>query len=291
MTAIVGIRCKDGVVIGADSSATSADASGLNRIIEQQTDKKIELIGSGMIVAGTGAIGLGQRFVSVATRIAQTDGFKKGNALSIGRMLSKQAIEDFALTHALKLDYGALVAYVAEGQAELCELPGGGLHAEVLKWMPMAFQPELKRDLWWASTGSGQPLTDPFLALLRKVFWPTSPPPLAGGIFMAMWALMHACELNPGGINEPIHIATLSKRAGAFTTRFLDDGEKAEHRDMISNAIRHMASFKAVAEGAVAAAPPAPVPPPVQAPQTPASQPVATASSLPAGLSSTKVLD
>jgi 20S proteasome alpha/beta subunit len=41
VTAIVGIRCKDGVVIGADSSATFGDGGG-NRFIEQSTRKKIE---------------------------------------------------------------------------------------------------------------------------------------------------------------------------------------------------------------------------------------------------------
>jgi len=39
-----------------------------------------------------------------------------------------------------------IVAYVAEGQAELCEFPVGGLHLEILKFMPMGFQPELKRE-------------------------------------------------------------------------------------------------------------------------------------------------
>ena len=62
-------------------------------------------------------------------------------------MLSKHGIEDFSITHAAKLDYAAIVAYVAEGQAELCEFPVGGLPPEVLKFMPMAFQPELKREL------------------------------------------------------------------------------------------------------------------------------------------------
>lgn len=259
MTSIVGVQCENGVVIGADSSATFGDGAA-TRTIEQQTDKKIELISDKMILAGTGAVGHSQRFAAVAARIAKDNAFRTGNALSISRMLSKQGIEDFAITHAAKLDYGALVAYVAEDKSVLCELPQGGLHAEVLKWLPMAFQPEIKRDLWFASAGSGQPLTDPFLALLRKVFWPGGPPPIQGGIFMALWALMHACELNPGGIKEPIHIAVLAKKDGAWRTRFLESAELAEHADMVSNAMRHLASFKAVVEGTAGAAVP-PVPP------------------------------
>jgi hypothetical protein len=62
-------------------------------------------------------------------------------------MLSIQGIEDFSITHAAKLDDAAIVAYVTEGQAELCEFSGRGLHPEILKFMPMVFQPELKREL------------------------------------------------------------------------------------------------------------------------------------------------
>lgn len=261
MTSIVGIRCKDGIVIAADSSATFGD--GNNRTIEQQTDKKIELVNDTMMAAGTGAVGHHQRFVAVASRVANDPAFKKGTPLTCAKMLSKQGLEDFSLTHVLKLEYAALVAYVAEGQLVLCEFPTGGMHPEVLKYMPMAFQPELKNDLWFSSAGSGQPLTDPFLALLRKVFWPGDPPEIQGGIFMALWALMHACELNPGGIKEPIHIAVLSKnKDGAFTTRFLTDEEKAEHQDIVGSAMSHLQQFKDILEGKAGTEAPPPAPQP-----------------------------
>jgi 20S proteasome alpha/beta subunit len=44
MTSLVAIRCKDGVVIGSDSSATFGDGSYV-RTIEQTTDRKIEIVG------------------------------------------------------------------------------------------------------------------------------------------------------------------------------------------------------------------------------------------------------
>jgi 20S proteasome alpha/beta subunit len=57
MTSIVAIRCKDGVVMGADSSATFGDG-GHVRTIEQLTDRKIEIVGNTtkLIIAGTGYI-------------------------------------------------------------------------------------------------------------------------------------------------------------------------------------------------------------------------------------------
>src|SRR5882762_8782723 len=86
------------------------------------------------------------------------------------------------------LQFAAMVAYPANDQPSLCELPGG----------PGIFQPEIKKvdDLWFASTGSGQSITDPFLALLRKVYWRDEAPSLQGGIFTALWALQHACEVS-----------------------------------------------------------------------------------------------
>lgn len=62
MTAIVGILCKDGIVIGTDSSATFS-ASTTSTI--EQPVKKISIIENRVIVAGSGQIGLDQRFCDV----------------------------------------------------------------------------------------------------------------------------------------------------------------------------------------------------------------------------------
>ena len=183
MTAIVGIRCKYGVVIGADSSATFGDGGG-NRFIEQSTRKKIEIIGDNLIVAGTGAVGHMQRFSQSHKNCGGGKSFSGKSDIEIGKMLSSAGIADFNQTHAMNnLEFAAMVAYPANDQPSLCELPGGRA----------LFQPEIKKvdDLWFASTGSGQSITDPFLALLRKVYWRDEAPALspsiragpAGGLF------------------------------------------------------------------------------------------------------------
>ena len=59
MTVLIGVRCTDGVVIGADSAATSA--AGNIHLLKLASDK-IVIVGDRVIVAGTGQIGLGQRF-------------------------------------------------------------------------------------------------------------------------------------------------------------------------------------------------------------------------------------
>jgi 20S proteasome alpha/beta subunit len=241
VTAIVGIRCKDGVVIGSDSSATFGDGGG-QHTIEQSTAKKIEIIGESVIVAGTGAVGHMQRFVAVTQGLWDQKTFQNKSDIEIGKLLSSGGINDFQQTGAMNnLQFAAMVAFVAKDQPSLCEFPGGrGI-----------FQPEIKKadDLWFASMGSGQVLTDPFLALLRKVFWAEGAPSLQGGIFAAVWALQHACEVNPGGINAPVKIAVLAREKGKLRARMLDDAELEEHLNMVAEATKHMASFKDIMEG------------------------------------------
>ena len=243
MTILVGIRCKDGVVIGADSSVTFG-ADQFHRTIEQFTDKKIEIIGDQVIVAGTGAVGHQQRFCSVVDKVFKTnDVFGKMSALEIACHLANKGVSDFASTHSPVKQYAALVAYRSnDRKINLCEFTLDG------------FQPEMKelKGLWWASLGSGQAIVDPFLALLSKVFWYDGAPSLKGGIFTASWALDHACELNTGGIQPPIRIATLQADRldkGKIRARMLSDDELSEHRDMIGEATKRLQSFREVLEG------------------------------------------
>ena len=85
MTAIVGIRCNDGVVIGADSSATFGDGGG-NRFIEQSTRRKIEIIGQNVIVTGTGSVGHMQRFSAVIQKLWDTKSFSGKSEIQIGKL-------------------------------------------------------------------------------------------------------------------------------------------------------------------------------------------------------------
>jgi ATP-dependent protease HslVU (ClpYQ) peptidase subunit len=252
LTAIVGIRCKDGVVIGADSSATFGDGSTL-RTIEQPTEHKIEIIDNTIIVAGTGYVGHMQRFDAVVRGLWTSKALVAKSDIEVGKAISSAALKDFDSTHTTQnIQFSALVAYPSKDQAVLCELPG----------LRMMFQPEIKKvnDLWWTSVGSGQPITDPFLALLRQVFWSDGAPTVQGGIFTALWALKHACDVNPGGIKEPIKIAIMKREAGRLGSKMLSEDELAEHHSSVREATKHMATFRNILEGTAA---PAMIPPPM----------------------------
>ena len=69
MTIIVGIRCIKDVVIGTDIAAMLALTHQLT--IQQSLQQKIEIIQDQIIVAGTGEVGLGQRFVDTVIDVSQ----------------------------------------------------------------------------------------------------------------------------------------------------------------------------------------------------------------------------
>lgn len=249
MTSIVGVLCSDGVVIGSDSAATFGTHQV--RTIEQQTEK-IDIVGSSVIVAGTGAVGLHQRFAALVHQAHEGSllltqqlpsgapklparVFTRERPLDIVKALSRAALEDMGQTYLKPGHYAALVAFPCRQQPHLCEFDIDN------------FQPELKEDkrLWYASLGSAQSITDPFLGFIRKAFWANGAPSVTDAIFAVTWTLQHAIDLNPGGVNGPIRIAVLEKRDGVYGARLLDPSELQEHQQNIEETYAELMKIKA----------------------------------------------
>jgi hypothetical protein len=94
--------------------------------------------------------------------------------------------------------------------------------------------------------GSGQAITDPFLALMREVFWGKGPPTVQDATFAATWALEHAIQVNPGGINGPARIAVMERTSGKYRTKILDEAALEEHRQNIQQAKERLRAFPAL---------------------------------------------
>ena len=220
MTSIVGVYCKDGVVIGTDSSTTFAN--GQFPTIEQPSEK-LKIVGDRIIIAGTGEVGLGQRFVNVVENAHSKDKVLEGKSgLDVAKILARKGIDDFLETLTPQKLYGALVAYPTGNKCNLCE------------FAITNFQPELKNDnIWYVSMGSAQFITDSFLAFIREVFWKNGVPSVNDGIFAVYWTLKHAVAYNSGGVNDPIRIAVLDGSTGRLRARILDDEELFEHQENI----------------------------------------------------------
>ena len=202
-----------------------------------------------MIVAGTGQMGLGQRFCHQLGQGYQQKKFSNNGCIDIGKAMSKLAIEDFAHTHANKGQYGALVAFAAKHELHLCEFAVDD------------FQPEIKTEhIWYASMGSGQAIADPFLGLMRKVFWKNGMPTLTDGVFAAIWTLQHTIDVNPGGVNGPIHMATLRSEGGKAVASYLTEEEIGQHLENVRGAEKHLEGYSDVLQGTKGAPPDVPLP-------------------------------
>lgn len=247
MTAIVGIFCKDGVVIGTDSAATSAAAGGV-RTVEQPV-MKIDIVADRIIIAGTGQVGLGQRFRALVENLWQQKRLSGADRFSWARLITATAIKDFQETFVSCEQYGALMAFPCKHEHHLVE------------YALQDFQPEFKdAKMWYVSMGSGQLIVDPFLAFIRNVFWDGGPPTTQDAIFATTWALDHVIKVNPGGVNGPVHIATLIRDDGEWKAQLLSDDDLLEHRANVEEAKGALRNYKArINEGLDAAEiPPAP---------------------------------
>lgn len=235
MTILVGTLCEDGVVIGADSSATYGDGS--TRTIEQPIHGKIQLVENQVIVAGTGQVGMGQRFKDIIE--CNRNALRQKKPLDAVRYICAAAVRDFEATKARPGQFGAMLAYYREGIFTLCEFAMADM------------QPELKtKDLCFVSMGSGQIIADPFLALLRKVFWPGRLPKVNEAVFATTWVLTHAIEVNTGGINGPAHIAVLSKPGKEPVAEMLSNDQLQEHLGNIKGVEQHLQAYLAKIGGA-----------------------------------------
>jgi 20S proteasome alpha/beta subunit len=233
MTSVVGILCQDGVVIGADSSATFYQEGQVSVPMIEQPFEKIDIIDNHIILVGTGGIGQGQRFKDIIQKAWNSKKIQGIDALTAGRILSADAMKDFAETKAQFGKYGALVAFPCYGKAHLTEFALSD------------FQPEMKTDkLWFVSMGSAQHITDTFLAFLREVFWKNTLPNVNDGIFATKWTLDHAVAINPGGVNGPVRIAVLEKIDSAYHARIIPDTDLQETIQGIASVKTALAKFR-----------------------------------------------
>ena len=233
MTIPIGVLCTNGVVIGADSSATFTISPQLPTI-EQPFAEKIEIIDRNVIVASTGEFGFGQRFTEIVRRACQNKLFHAGaHPVQVCNELARLGVQDFQHTFVSQLEYGALVAFPMSTQWHLCEFAYGTM------------QPELKtKALWYVSMGSGQSLIDPFLALMRQTFWHDGAPSCEDAVFVVAWALQHAIQFNTGGINAPARVAILTGNPrGQLCARMLEEDEMGQHLQNVDGAIKYLREY------------------------------------------------
>ena len=200
--------------------------------ISQPLLQKIEIVDDRVILAGTGAVGLAQRFVDITEKAWETGYFKNNSAIDVGRNLSQSTISDFRNTGVPAGQFGAIVAASIRGEATLIEFTLD------------LFQPEIKTsDNWYVSMGSGQQVADPLLGFIRTAFWGDRPPSCQDGVFAMAFVLKLGCAMAPFGVSGPIAVLN-RERKGKLAARRLSKEELFDHESYVTDAIEFFGSYK-----------------------------------------------
>lgn len=250
MTLIVAIKCADGIALGADSAATYVTALGQQSTIKQQTSKKLDIIGADVVFGLSGPVGLGQSYKDDIASFVSTKA-NRAPWKSIGQ--AKKYFTDAMWKHAEPAwDRAKVVAQTTGAQIAMQDCA-----AQTVAAFPVGDEPclvqfthqcqpeEATTGLPFLSIGSGQPVADPFLAFIRRVFWPQQLPSLNDGILATLWTITHTIQAQPGGVALPIRIVTLKKNEkNKWRAEELSEGELGEHRQMMELMEEEMRNVK-----------------------------------------------
>lgn len=241
MTLIIGILCKDGIVMGADGCATLG-ALG-QRTVTQTYNKKLEIISNELILGSSGPVGLGQQFKSEIMQLWVNRGLAGRQPQEAKEILRaalwkyvKPALEAAAVSSRL---IGNAACDSAISQT-LLVIPILGNYC-LLQFDQQCAYEQVTESLPFVAIGSGEKTADPFLAFLRRVFWSDKLPSIEDGVFAVVWTLEHAILTDTGGVKDPKQIIIYSKDHNKITE--LGQGELQEAIETCHQAERYLADF------------------------------------------------
>ncbi|MCY3979241.1 MAG: hypothetical protein OXG23_14170 [Chloroflexi bacterium] len=241
MTLVIGVKCQDGIVIGADSVTTYGSA------IEQEVDDKIKTIDGEVLVASAGDVGLGQIVygnleqhwseVVAGKDIVSTR--KEISALvwdeikpALQRAAEAETLFGRRIVESLACNF--MVAFAIDDAHTLLVFDDNAQSLEVTFSSP------------FFSIGSGNIQADPFLAFVKRIFWKDSTPKtLADGIFCVLWTLDHVSRVNAGlGVGGRPNVVVLQNRENKWRAEKMSDVTLGEQLMGIQNAEDYMGRFR-----------------------------------------------
>ncbi|MCY4539672.1 MAG: hypothetical protein OXE52_15765 [Chloroflexi bacterium] len=210
MTLIIGIKCSDGIVVGADSITTFGSQ------IEQEVDNKIQKLSNDAIIATAGAVGLGQLIKDELLRswksvIEHNDVGIARNVISnlmwsrirpaMQRASEVQQIMEADESIIADVLCNSLITFPIQDSASLLVFDECAQSIEVTFESP------------FFSIGSGSFQADPFLAFIKRIFWSDrAPEKTSDGVFCVLWALDHVSRVNAGlGVGGRPNVFELKK--------------------------------------------------------------------------------
>ena len=251
MTLIVGIKCKDGIVMGSDGAATLG-TMGQTTIV--QPVRKLETISNAIVLGVSGPIGIGQTFKGVIKKLWEEDKFHgKKEPYEAMEILSKSLWEhlkpEFQKASIAKsvIDNIALISTIC---SVLIAIPISKKLC-LFQFNQQCSPEEATGNLPFVSIGSGQKIADPFLAFLRRIFWPNEDelPSLEEGILTVLWTLEHAIRTHPGGVSDPKQIITIKKENNKYKIYEFQEKELEEHLEGIYDIEKYLSEYPSKLKG------------------------------------------
>ena len=245
MTLIVGIKCEDGVVMGADGAAT---LGVMGQSTARQATKKLEILNNRVVVGVSGSVGLAQRIRGEIQTLWDSHQLTKKKPheimVTIRNALWRHVEPEMQAAQVASRVVGPAVASQSCICTTMIALPMQK-YCGLFQFDQQCAPEEASDGLPFISIGSGQPLADPFLAFIRRIFWRDRLPTKAEGIFAALWTLQHAIDTAPGGIGDPTQIVLIeSESDDRWQARELLSEELQEHKEAISCAEHSLSNFR-----------------------------------------------
>lgn len=242
MTLIVGIKCTDGLVLGADSAATMMTATGLETIV--QSTAKLEVVKDKVIVGVSGPASLAQLYTNRVGNVCDEIGDLE--VAEACRKLRAELIKDAQIAFQM-----AKLAIAVLGSQAQSSVISSTLVALAAKNEPQLIEfdsqcnPEMvSSDIAFSSIGIGKSIADPFLAFIKELFWKDHLPSMADGNFAVAWTLLHAIRTAPSGIRGPLQMSVLTIEDTQPKARKLTKDEIKGHEELASAAEDYFRTFK-----------------------------------------------
>lgn len=223
MTIVVCIKCKDGVVIAADSMLTIGEM--------QQPGQKVHTINDRQLFAFAGDLSLAERFRAFAAM--QNEG-NLDDKLYYASHIAGLVGQNFANTgiDPTKANLATILVHEYRGNIEACEFLGINHRY-------------LDEHHFTSILGSGVGAALPFLNFLLETFTDNRQPSIADGKLFATWSVRYAISRLAGGVGGDIDLATAEREnSGKWVFRQLLDDEVTETEEAIQSAKEALIGWK-----------------------------------------------
>ncbi len=241
MTLIIGVKCQDGIVIGADSITTFSTE------IEQEVSNKVDFLADDALIGSAGAVGLSQ-LIKERLRDSWDTVRDKENKVDARSEIQKVIWSEVrpAMAHAADASKLAGRNLLSAARSRFLMAYPLKSTATLLVYDEYAQSYEVTSESPFASIGSGSRQADPFLAFLKRIFWNDSAPETtSAGVLSILWTLDHVSRVNAGlGVGGRPNVFTLSKGQDAWIAERLDEYYLREQLLALEAAEDRLRSFR-----------------------------------------------